>query len=115
MRKVFLGILAALIALSVGATTAFAAVPGCGRYFVDADGDGICDNAGIRCAYVDADGDGICDVCGAAHSGAGRGVNYSDADGDGICDYYATGQGRGCGYGRGLGGCGNGFRGGRGR
>ena len=46
MKKVFAGILSAAIVLSMCATAAFAAGPGCGRYFVDADGDGICDNAG---------------------------------------------------------------------
>lgn len=52
--------------------------------FVDADGDGICDNTGLPVGvrpeyagqglgFVDADGDGIND-------------NFIDADGDGICD-----------------------------
>ena len=113
MKKVFAGILSAALALSLGATAAFAAGPGCGRYFVDADGDGICDNAGSRCAYVDADGDGICDVCGASHTRPGGGY-FVDEDGDGVCDNYQSGQGRGCGRG-GQGGRGNGFRGGRGR
>lgn len=89
MRKAFLGVMAAAVILSLGSTSAFAAGPGGGRCFVDADGDRICDNAGGRCAYVDADGDGICDNC-------------------------QPGQGRGCGRG-GQGGHGNGFRGGRGR
>lgn len=89
MRKVLLGVMAAAVILSLGSTSAFAAGPGGGRCFVDADGDRICDNAGGRCAYVDADGDGICDNC-------------------------QPGQGRGCGRG-GQGGHGNGFRGGRGR
>lgn len=60
---------------------------GCGRYYVDANGDGICDNhgaggycqSGYGCGqyYVDANGDGICDNCGvypgnclAANSGS---------------------------------------------
>lgn len=89
MRKALLGVMAAAVILSLGSTSAFAAGPGGGRCFVDADGDRICDNAGGRCAYVDADGDGICDNC-------------------------QPGQGRGCGRG-GQGGHGNGFRGGRGR
>ena len=50
--------------------------------FVDADGDGVCDNAGLGrmwgqgaggAAFVDANGDGVCD-------------NWADADGDGIND-----------------------------
>lgn len=91
MRKALLGIVTAAIVLSLGATSAFAAGPSSGRYFIDADGDGVCDNAVSRCVYV-------------------------DADGDGVCDHYGSNQGRGCGYGHGAQcGRGNGFRGGRGR
>lgn len=144
MKKSLLGVLSTAIVLSVCATTAFAAGPGCGRHFVDADGDGVCDNAVGGCVYADADGDGLCDVCGVEHGSCltgegaafvdadGDGVcdncgayhrcgttgdgNFVDADGDGICDNYGSGQGRGCGCGRG-GHCGQscGFRGGRGR
>lgn len=85
MKKVFSGIIATVMVLSVCAMTAFAAGPGSGRYFVDADGDGVCDN------YVA----GQC----------GRGRYFVDEDGDGVCDNYVAGQGQG-------GGCG--FRGGRG-
>lgn len=114
MRRVLTGILAAVLTVSLCAATAFAAGPRGGRYYVDADGDGICDNTGSRCAYVDADGDGICDSCGAYHwcgmAGIGGG-NFVDADGDGICDRCQSGQGRGCGHGV----RGSGFRGGRNR
>ena len=140
MKRVLTGALAAVLAVSLSAATAFAAGPRCGRYYVDADGDGICDNTGSRCVYVDANGDGICDNCGARHGhwagcgGAfvdadgdgvcdncgyypwcgGAGGNFVDADGDGICDNFQSGQGRG--YGRGAqGGRGNGCRGGRNR
>jgi rubredoxin len=68
---------------------------GMGYGYVDADGDGICDNCGTN--FVDADGDGVCDNC--------TGTNYVDADGDGVCDNMVTpnawsgsrtgGQGRG--------------------
>jgi len=96
MRKVLSGILAAVIVLSVCATTALAAGPGRGRYFVDADGDGICDNCGVY------------HRCGMAATSRGR--NFVDADGDGVCDYYVTGQGRGNGRGNGVqGGCGRNF------
>ena len=142
MKRALTGILTVMLAVSLCAATAFAAGPRGGRYYVDADGDGICDNADSRCAYVDVDGDGICDNCGARHGhwadcgGAfvdadGDGVcdncgyypwcggvngSFVDADGDGVCDNYQSGQGRGCGYGRGgRGGRGNGFRGGRNR
>ena len=141
MKQTLAGILTAVLAVSLCAATAFAAGPRCGRYYVDADGDGVCDNIGSRCAYVDADGDGVCDVCGAEHGScpAGRGMafvdedhdgvcdncgvlhwcgmaggSFVDADGDGICDNFQSGQGRGCGRG-GQGGRGNGFRGGRNR
>lgn len=76
--------------------------------FVDADGDGICDNyaaqlCGTGAGFVDADGDGICDNYGTY--GCGMGAGYVDADGDGVCDNYGTygcGRGRGGrGYGRG--------------
>lgn len=113
MKKAFAGVLAIAIVVSMCATAAFAAGPGCGRHFVDADGDGVCDNAGSRCAYADADGDGVCDICGEAHAQPGGG-NFVDADGDGVCDNCQSGQGRGCGH-SGRGGCGHGGRGGRGR
>lgn len=129
MRKVFLGVLAAVIMLSAGTDTAFAAGPRGGRCFVDADGDGICDYAGSVYVCVDADGDGICDVCGANYgsclTGEGTafadadgdgicdncglyhwcgmgGGNYIDADGDGVCDNYVSGQFRGRGWGCGF-------------
>lgn len=98
MKKVFLGILAAAILVSAGATASLAAGVGSGRRFVDANDDGVCDYADSGCAYV-------------------------DADGDGVCDHYVSEQGRGCGYGWGHGhgqghhrqGRGCGFRGGCGR
>lgn len=129
MKKAFLGVLSAAIVFSIYVTTAFAAGPGGGRYFVDADRDGICDNAGSRCAYVDedglcnvcgtehkicltrdgaafadADGDGICDNCGTYHWCGG---NFVDEDDDGVCDNYTAGhgQGWGCGKRRGGQGC----------
>lgn len=77
----------------------------CGRAFVDADGDGVCDNFGNgRCAgYVDADGDGVCDNY-AAGNGCGR--VFVDENGDGVCDNggrggcgAGAGQGAGSGYG----------------
>lgn len=85
MKKAFIGVLASLTALSMTAATVFAAGPGNGPYFTDADNDGICDYA----------------VCA-----------YEDADGDGICDHYASGQCQGGGRGRAQGGRGYGCRGG---
>lgn len=123
MKKFLAGIVIMGLVFSVGGTTVLAAGPGRGRNFVDADNDGICDNADNTCVYIDSDGDGICDICGVNNeicpAGSGGG-NFVDEDGDGICDNYAAGQGRGngCqggGYGCGAGRRGNGFRGGRGR
>lgn len=121
MKKVVLGILGMAVVLSICAMTAFAAAPGRGPNFVDADGDGICDNCGVPhrrgmgagCGrnFVDADGDGVCDNCGIVHQrgmGAGAGKYFVDADGDGICDNYGTRQGQGQGA-----GCGRGCRSGR--
>ncbi len=76
MRKKMIALgLTVCMGLSAG-TTAFAAHP-CN--FVDADGDGICDNGDTHCSFVDADGDGVCDN-GDTH------CSFVDADGDGICD-----------------------------
>ena len=121
MGKVALRVLAMMMVLSLGAATAFAASPGSGGNYVDADGDGICDYAGSVCSFADADGDGLCDSCGTAHlrgmAGAGCGGNLVDADGDGICDNLTDTDGDGVcdnsarGHGRGRGN-GNGFRGG---
>ena len=71
----------------------------CGNY-VDANGDGICDycaHGGACGNYVDADGNGVCDYC--SHNGSGHCGNYSDANGDGICDNYSGGGNGGYGGG----------------
>lgn len=87
MKKMRIVALSAAVVLTLGITTAFAAG---GRNYVDANGDGVCDNYGTGrgAYYVDADGDGVCD---------NRGANclYVDADGDGVCDNYGTGLGGG--------------------
>ena len=72
MKKLMAGILTAAVVLSVGAASAFAAGHGQGRYFVDENGDGICDNQGSGCGryFVDENGDGVCDNQG---SGCRRG------------------------------------------
>ena len=105
MKKIWKGTVAAALVLSVAATTAFAAggwrshsssyrwsgCQGayCGTNYVDANGDGICDNRGTGCGrnYLDANGDGVCD-----NRGTGWGRNYLDADGDGVCDYLGRGH-----------------------
>ena len=87
----------------------------------DEDGNGLCDWCGLGCGsgwrggghrgqnFVDADGDGVCDNLGTGRGQGGQGQNFVDADGDGVCDRYGMGQGR-----RGAGN-GQGFRGGRNR
>lgn len=51
-------------------------------------GDGTCDGTN----YVDADGDGVCDNMGSG-TNDGSGTNYVDADGDGVCDNMKSGTG----------------------
>jgi len=77
-----------------------------GHRFIDVDGDGICDNAGLYgkgsgngAGFIDADGDGVCDNK-AAGTGKGlkrgqgfrgRHANFIDRDGDGVCDNKGKG------------------------
>ncbi len=99
--KKFITILTMALLFSVCSATEIAAKPMHGKHYVDADGNGVCDNYGSHGhgyvmhsghgkGYVDADGDGVCDNysshgCGyVMHSGHGKG--YVDADGDGVCD-----------------------------
>ena len=92
MKKILMGTAVTALVLTVGLTTAFAAG---GRYYVDANGDGVCDNWGSYSRFVDADGDGVCDY-------QGTNCRFVDADGDGVCDY----QGANCRSGGGYGGYG---------
>lgn len=46
MRKLLIGAIVIALVLTVGFTTAFAAG---GRNYVDANGDGVCDNYGANC------------------------------------------------------------------
>lgn len=123
VRKVSLAAVMAAIVLALGAAPAFAwgnrdsASRGM-KYqhrstiaagYVDADGDGSCDNfasggaRGSRSAnFIDEDGDGICD-------NRGTGTGFVDADGDGVCDNQGI-YGRHDGTGNGSG---NGHHGGR--
>lgn len=70
--KKFATILAMVLIFSVCSTTVISAGPRNGRNFVDADGDGICDNYGSN---GNGYGNGYC-----------NGNGYVDADGDGVCD-----------------------------
>ena len=110
-------------------------VQGCAGGYVDADGNGICDNCeaagyhGYCDNFVDADGNGVCDnlnngyYCGNVNgSGYGNGGNYGAGNGNG--GSYGTGNGgydsgSGNGYGTGGGygtgnGTGSGYGGGNG-
>ena len=73
MKRLIILFLAVLMVAGL-ATTAMARGGGCGR--------------GRN--YVDADGNGVCDNC-----GTGTGRYYVDANGDGVCDNYGTGCHRG--------------------
>ena len=48
--------------------------------FIDADGDGYCDNMGQNCRFVDENGDGICD-----NFGTGLGSRSGGHHGRGTC------------------------------
>ena len=63
MKKILMGTAIAALVLTVGVTGAFAAG---GQNYVDANGDGICDNRGNYCRFVDTDGDGVCDYHGTS-------------------------------------------------
>ena len=79
-------LIVALVALSVGVAAAQYGQGGAGGVqYVDANGDGVCDNIGERPGFVDADGDGICDNNCGRGSGCG-GMEFVDEDGDGVCD-----------------------------
>ncbi len=85
--KLVAGILiAALVATSIGVAAARYGTENGARY-MDADGDGVCDNIGERPGFVDADGDGLCDNRGTRGFG-GDGRIFVDTDGDGICDNF---------------------------
>ena len=97
MKKVFLS-LAVAAALMAGASMANAQedeAPAPVRRaqvaFVDANGDGICDNIGTRV------GTGVGRGAGGSGQGrwAGKGPNFVDANGDGVCDNAGTRAGTG--------------------
>jgi len=77
------GLMVALVALVAFAPAALARGNGNGP----GDGTGAGQCAGN---YVDADGDGVCD-----NAGQGQGVGYVDADDDGVCDNAGQGAGQG--------------------
>jgi len=82
MNKLTAGIIVAAAVLSIGTLSSMAAGEQnrggrCGQTFVDANGDGICDNRGSAgCGFVDANGDGICDNGNGTCSQNGKGACY---------------------------------------
>lgn len=95
MKKLFLGILAVALVLSVGATGVFAA--GFGKGCRALNTEHVCGYVKTTaCRHTDVNGDGICDWCEADCTGLGR--YYTDADGDGVCDNAGTGYGTGMGH-----------------
>ncbi len=93
MKKVLVGVAAAVMVLSIGAAGAF------------------WDGAGHGCQRADDDGDGVCDLCGSGHFcredgaawGCHQSVWYVDENGDGVCDYYGDCAGHPYGHGHGAG------------
>lgn len=95
-------VLTTAFALTAGAVGAFAASPATGRYFTDADGDGICDRAISACLYAASN----LQACPRLADGQEwtetdfQGRYFTDADGDGVCDRYEDGlclrSGTGC-------------------
>ncbi len=92
MKKgILLCTIAVAIVLVFGTASAYASFTGGqGACYVDADGDGVCDNYGSGAGCTQSGG------CG------GQGACYVDADGDGVCDN--CGSGAGCAQSGGCGG-----------
>ncbi len=86
IKKTLMG-MSAILAVTLIVIIGFASAQNNGQKFIDADGDGVCDNAG-NCP----------------NKGSGLGKGFVDADGDGACDNAGNCpmKGRGCG---GAGGC----------
>lgn len=100
MKKVLAIILAVILLVSAGTIGVFAARGS----FIDADGDGACDNALTAGNYVDENNDGICDNRKNENKSQGpgikKGTDFIDADEDGVCDNRGTDECKGKGYGR---------------
>ena len=78
MKKFMTAVMAATMIGTIGVVTSLAATPADRPYFIDANGDGICDNRGSRqCGafFTDANGDGICDNRGSMSHGQRCGMN----------------------------------------
>lgn len=121
MKKLLAGLLTTALVLTLSAPNALAA-PRHHSWAAQRIANGI--QAGcIRpaCAFVDADGDGTCDnydpenCPGNGQGNGGNGAGFVDTDGDGVCDNYnpTVCPGNGQGWNGGGQGWGRGHRGGR--
>ena len=92
MKKVFVLLMAGMLVLTMGGMGVAAA--GRGQGAGQGAGQGRGQGRGqAASAWVDADGDGVCD-----NMGTGGGRNWVDEDGDGVCDNMgmrAVGRGAG--------------------
>ncbi len=79
MKKILTGLLVAVLAVSAGTVTTFAAESVYGKHYADCNGDGVCD----YCGQEDGCNLEICNV---------KGRYFVDKDGDGICDNCAEGS-----------------------
>ena len=100
MKKLFAGILFVTL-LTAAAGTAFAGGHGRGHHrnsacYYSGSCNYTCGRDLSGCMQgrycVDEDNDGVCDNCGYNAGGNGQGRNYVDADNDGVCDNYGTGN-----------------------
>lgn len=90
MKKILLGVVVAVLVISIGITSTFAIGSAYGRNYADADNNGVCDNY-----------EAIVDGVRAAGRYCGR--SYADADNDGVCGNYGGGRCSQNGAGRGYG------------
>lgn len=99
-KKRVAGITATIALMGVLSTgTAFAAGPH-GTGYIDADGDGVCDNR-VSLSVGQGYGRNANADAGTASAQGQRGAGFVDSDGDGVCDNAGNGNGAGAGGGRG--------------
>lgn len=73
IKKAAVGILTAIVILSIGGISTFATEKEDDRNFVDIDNDGVCDNCGMESIF--------CKECGR---------DFVDADNNGVCHKHVT-------------------------
>ena len=106
-----------LFSSSVFAQTKGTGTPkGHGQFFVDQNGDGICDNLGTHQGQKAGNlkkGNGVGAQDGTGFKGNGKGTGVCNGTGSGVCNGTGTGSGSGTGVCDGTGPKGNSFRGGK--